>query len=93
MSKRLGILAVVAALAVGPVAAHGQGFGSKPVRMIVPVPPGGPTDFAARLVAPKLSDALGQNVIVDNRPSASGVVGAEIAKYRKLIIEAGISLE
>lgn len=79
MSTRLGVLVVFAALVAGAPVAHGQGFGSKPVRLIVPVPPGGPTDFAARLVAPKLSDALGQNVIVDNRPSANGIVGAELA--------------
>lgn len=64
------------AAAVGP--AMGQtadGFPNRPVRFIVPYPPGGATDAVARLVANKLSDGWGQQVIVDNRPGASGVIG------------------
>ncbi len=79
MSKQLKVLAVLAGLVLCPLIIHAQGVGNKPVRLLVPAPPGGPTDFAARLVAPKLSEALGQNVIVDNRGSANGVVGAELA--------------
>ena len=51
--------------------------GGEPVRIIVPYPPGGGTDVVARTVAPKLGDALGQQVIVDNRPSAGGIVAAQ----------------
>lgn len=61
--------------------AHAQGSGGKPVRLLVPSPAGGPTDFAARLITPGLSEALGQNVVVDDRGSANGIVGAEIAAH------------
>ena len=44
------------------------------VRLLVPSPAGGPTDFAARLITPGLSEALGENVVVDNRGSANGIV-------------------
>lgn len=50
----------------------------KPVRFIVPNAAAGPNDLTARVIAPKLSEALGQNVIVDNRPSANGVIGSDM---------------
>ena len=50
----------------------------KPVRMLVHYPPGGPTDAVARMVAQKLTDALGQQFIIDNRSGASGIVGVEL---------------
>lgn len=58
---------------------HGQPYPSKPIRLIAPYPPGGGVDATARIVAQALSDALEQQVVVDNRGGASGRIGTEIA--------------
>lgn len=54
-------------------------YPNRPIRLLIGLPPGGPTDVVARIVAPKLGDALGQQVIVDNRTGAGGLIAAETA--------------
>jgi len=58
-------------------AAAAQGYPSKPIRMVVAFPPGGSTDLAARALGEKLAAALGQPVVIDNKPGASGNIGAD----------------
>ena len=78
LGKRL--LAAVAALTVlGLPGAWAQGWPDKPVRFIVPYPPGGGTDIIARVVQQRLSEALGQSIVIENRGGAGGAVGTEAA--------------
>ena len=70
---------LIAACALPCGLALAQSYPSKSIRMIMPFPPGGPTDIVGRLVAAKVSEQIGQSVIADSRPGASGNVGLEIA--------------
>lgn len=74
------LVTIVAGLLLGlPVLAAAQNFPTKPVRWIVPFPPGGAADISSRLIGKKLSEVWGQQVVIDNRPGAAGNVGTEIA--------------
>src|SRR5687767_7194048 len=77
--KITGVAVIVAALFQQSGAASAQSYPTKPVRFIVTFVPGGGTDIVARMVGQKLSEAWGQQVIVDNRGGAGGIVGTEIA--------------
>jgi len=69
------------ALLAAAMAAHAiaQSYPTKAIRMIVPFPPGGPNDILGRVIAQRLSEQLGQQVVIDNRGGAGGLIGAEIA--------------
>ena len=70
-----------AALAAAAMSALAQDWPTKPIRMIVPYPPGGGTDIVARIVAEKLAPELGQPIVIDNKGGAGGSVGTEIAAH------------
>ena len=72
---RFGCAVVLAALCA---AAGAQAFPAKPLRLVVPFSAGGPTDITARLVGPRMTELLGQPVIIDNRAGATGIIGAEM---------------
>jgi tripartite-type tricarboxylate transporter receptor subunit TctC len=73
---RASLLFFLLALAL-TATAGAQTYPVKPIRLIVPYTPGGDTDMVARLIAPKLAEALGQQVVVDNRPGAGSLIGTE----------------
>jgi tripartite-type tricarboxylate transporter receptor subunit TctC len=79
--KKAGTLCTIALTAAASMmtAAHAQSYPAKPIRFIIPFPPGGGTDTMARVMAPKLSEALGQQVVIDNRGGAGATIGTEIA--------------
>jgi tripartite-type tricarboxylate transporter receptor subunit TctC len=82
MEKRQSIVILVIAALAAPLGAGNvlaQAFPSKPIRFVVPFPAGGFSDIIARVVSQKLSESVGQTVVVDNRPGASGNIGADIA--------------
>jgi len=78
---RVAALVALALCAAGPQAAFAQSWPAKPVKFVVPYPPGGSTDPMARMIGAKLSDSLGQPFVVENRSGASGTIGtAFVAK-------------
>lgn len=76
MQKYINYFFLLIILSVSGMA-HAQGWPLRPIRFIAPFPPGGGTDLNARMIAPRLATALGQQVIVENRAGAGGMVGTE----------------
>jgi tripartite-type tricarboxylate transporter receptor subunit TctC len=96
---KMNRLIVVAGLTLLSAAAGAaEIYPSKPIRMIVAVPPGGPADTLARLVSPKMTESLGQTVVIDNRPGANGNIAYEMAAraaadgYTFVLAAAGIAI-
>ena len=78
MSNTLRVCCAFLLIALFPAPAGAQ-VGNRPVRIIVPVPPGGPSDTALRLILPRMSEGLKQTFVADNRPSSNGIAGTDIA--------------
>src|SRR5512134_1497275 len=79
-SIRFGLL-TAALLAAGALPVHAaERYPSRPIRVIVPFPPGGSTDFNARAIQDKLTEQLGQQIVIDNRGGASGQIGTKLVK-------------
>ena len=79
LSRIISGMLVITACTLAAGAALAQAYPSKTIRLIMPFPPGGPTDIVGRLVAAKVSEQVGQSIVADSRPGASGNVGLEIA--------------
>jgi tripartite-type tricarboxylate transporter receptor subunit TctC len=75
--RLLGLAATLVLTGLAPIAAQAQTFPSKPIRIVVPFPPGGSTDLLARRIGEKLAAAWGQPVVIENRAGAGGTVGAD----------------
>ena len=82
----------MAIMLAGPVAAQ-PAYPSKPVRLIVPFPPGGANDIVARLIGQRLNDRWARVVVIDNRGGAGGNIGTEIERWSKVIRESGVRAE
>ncbi|MFZ5691132.1 MAG: Bug family tripartite tricarboxylate transporter substrate binding protein [Pseudomonadota bacterium] len=75
--RKVACLVALAALAAFTLPSHAQDFPTKPIKLIVPFPAGGPNDIIARVVGAKMSELLGQPVVIDNRSGAGGVLGTD----------------
>lgn len=76
-SRRDSLAALLLAFAAAaPSGARADGYPAKPVKLIIPYPPGGGTDITGRAMAARLSDVLGQTVVIENKPGATGMIGA-----------------
>lgn len=97
MRRLLFVTCLAAGLLTGAPAANAQTYPNKPIRIIVPFSAGGPTDITVRNLAPRLTELLGQSIIVDNRAGANGIIGAEIVAkspadgYTLLMVTASVA--
>jgi tripartite-type tricarboxylate transporter receptor subunit TctC len=73
----LGALAAALSLLLIPVAAAAQDFPSKPIKLIVPFPPGGPNDIIARVVGQRMTELTKQPIVIENRSGQAGVLGTD----------------
>jgi tripartite-type tricarboxylate transporter receptor subunit TctC len=78
VNRRKIVQALGSCLAMGTLPVLAQEFPNRPIKVIIPFPPGGPTDVLGRIVAQKLSERLGQSLVIDNKPGASGMIGADM---------------
>lgn len=78
MAAPVFIKALALVAAVFPAVLHAQAFPAKPIRILVGFTPGAGVDIAMRLIAPKMGEALGQQIVIDNRPGAGGNIAAEL---------------
>jgi tripartite-type tricarboxylate transporter receptor subunit TctC len=79
MLSRRNLLGVLGGgVALLPLKVWSQSYPIRPIKIIIPFPPGGPTDILGRIVAQKLSERLGQGVVIENKPGASGMIGADM---------------
>ncbi len=78
LSRRVTVAAVASMSALAAAPTQAQAWPAKPLRFIVPFPPGGATDVLTRTIAPRLAEALGQQVVVDNRSGAGGMIGVQL---------------
>src|SRR5262245_9615389 len=78
MLKDVLRLICIGVVVLGTTGAFAQDFPSKPIRLIVPFPPGGPNDIIARVVGQKMSELLKQQIVIDNRGGAGGALGTDV---------------
>src|SRR5207253_2848835 len=74
-SCKIAVVIAVAAASAAP--AWGQAYPNRPIRLVIPAPPGGGHDILARLMGPAFAQSLGQQLVIDNRPGGNGIVGTQ----------------
>src|SRR5262249_42497984 len=73
----MAVTALALCAGIAPQFAQAQDYPTRPLRLVIAFPPGGPTDFVGRLVAEKMKEVLGQPLIIENKAGANGAIGAD----------------